>query len=328
MAVTLAWGISPALNRYQAGMDADNIPAFAFHEAPDGTITWGSSWVPGPNAEPVAVEYRQEKPGLWVPFSAWVRERGYITMHNCDWIESSGELYHHESGGGEPYVGGFFAPEKLSGRIWISEGTTVYSADSEHQPLSDADLLSMGIRRVHGPTPAPFEDAMEGGTFHDERSGERLPDDDGELCSCCSEMFAKQRGDLVVLGERDVGKDGVTGLYRPSERTWDHGTWVAPIPATWNREDEEVCPSCAAQALADFALHGLAAAWSADPDVMPSEHREALLDAVRERVDPWIAGYPEVRISKVHAWLVPNLAPRLGLPVAEMHKLCDEAGYG
>lgn len=345
-------------------MDANNIPACGFREEIDGTITWGDSWQPGPHAgpEPICIQYHLEDCGAWIPFSAWTKDEEFdicescykrqpseradlkrctncgngnvvtrkcIDMHDCDWIAKEETLYHHESGSGSgmPYVGVYAEPAKVPGRIWIADGMSVVGVSGE-TPLTDEMLLAMGYRRVHGPTPDPFAGGIEGDTFYDERTGERVPDDDGEYCCCCAEQFAPQRGDFVALDGYHLDEDESPGIYRPSDREWKSGEWVAPIPPNRRGDEKEICPSCAAQAIADFGVHGLASAWCADPDGMPSEHREALLDAVRERVDPWIAGYPEVRISKVHAWLVADLAPRLGLPVAEMHKLCDEAGYG
>lgn len=60
---------------------------------------------------------------------------------------------------------------------------------------------------------------------------------------------------------------------------------------------------------------------------MPDDRREALLEAVRECVDSWVAGYPENRATRVHEWRAPQIAPRFGLPVHEMRTLCEEAGY-
>jgi hypothetical protein len=60
---------------------------------------------------------------------------------------------------------------------------------------------------------------------------------------------------------------------------------------------------------------------------MSDEHREALLDAVRERVDRWIAGYPERRASEVHNWFVKDMSARLSVTPREITVLFDEAGY-
>ncbi len=115
-----------------------------------------------------------------------------VDVHDCDWIERESTLYHHESGGGcgEPSVSAYAEPASIPGRIWIAEGVIVvdgweHGADGSREPktpLTDAALLVMGYRRVHGPTPDPFAGGTEGDTFHDERTGERYPDDDGEWC--------------------------------------------------------------------------------------------------------------------------------------------------
>jgi hypothetical protein len=98
--------------------------------------------------------------------------------------------------------------------------------------LTDADLLAMGHRRVHGPTPDPFAGGIEGDTFYDKRTGERYPDDDGKQCSCCDEEFVQQRRDIVVVEERDTGDDESPGLYLPSTSAWAYGNgvWMAPLP--------------------------------------------------------------------------------------------------
>ena len=59
-------------------------------------------------------------------------------------------------------------------------------------------------------------------------------------------------------------------------------------------------------------LPDLAHEWAADPEAMPDERRAALLDAVRERVDKWIEGYPERRAAEVHTWFCKEAAPRFG----------------
>lgn len=79
--------------------------------------------------------------------------------------------------------------------------------------------------------------------------------------------------------------------------------------------------------LADRGLPILASEWSEDPEAMPEDHREALLDAVRSRADDWVADYPENRAARVHECLAPKLAPRFLLPLHEMRMLCEEAGY-
>jgi hypothetical protein len=333
-------------------MDADNIPAFAFHEAPDGTITWGSSWKPGPYAadEPVAVEYEQTKSGLWVPRQAWVRDsKGHIDMHDCDWIESRGEMYHHESGGGDPYVNGWSEPERLRGRMWIAEGVAVTSDGfkSERRALSDADLLDLGLRRVHGPTPAPFEDAIDGEVFWCEVCKDYFPDEDDEGitdCCCCSEQHHMHDGDLIVVADEDRAGIDDAGVYRPTRRPFftvgligsgylheDALVRVADLPDDVRMDGYaagSLCQDCAARVLADRDLPILGSEWSEDPEAMPDERREALLDAVRTRADAWIAGHPENRATKVHDWFASTMAPRFGLPVHEMRTLCDEAGYG
>ena len=346
-------------------MTTRDIHECGFIEHSDGTIEWGSTWEPGRYAgpEPICIEYRFEQDcNVWIPFTTWtsdapigicsachmvssregeaisprcrwcgkdavVASRG-LDHHDCDWIEREQTLYHHCSGGGgrAPNVGGFSTPEGLPGRIWIAEGVTVRDGD---KLLTDDDLLAMGYRRVHGPTPDPFAGGVEGETFYDERTSERVPDDDGERCSCCDEDFVRQKGDLVVRDEYEVDDDETAGLYQPGDFSWSRGVWVCPLPhdmhADWG--DPTVCPKCAARAVSDFSLRGLLDAWCEDHEAMPEAHREALLDAVRERVDKWIAGYPERRESEVHNWFVKDMSARLGVTPREITVLFDEAGY-
>ncbi len=325
----------------------EHIPAFAFREADDGTITWGSSWKPGPYAdpEPVAVEYEQTKGGLWVPRQAWVRDRdGSIDLHDCDWIESRRELYHHDAGGGDPYVNGWSEPERMPGRIWIAEGITITDDSSPRRALSDDDLLAHGIRRVHGPPPAPFEDAHEGDVIWCEVCKENIPDEeDVSGCCCCSEQHHRHDGDLIVVADEDEAGIDEAGVYRPTQRRfytagllgsgylWQHALErVADLPVDVSMDGYaagSLCRDCAARVLADRGLPILASEWSEDPEAMPDDRRESLLAAVRTRVDDWVAGYPENRAARVHEWFAPKMAARFGLPLHEMRILCEEAGY-
>ncbi len=328
----------------------NDIPAFAFREEPDGTITWGCSWAPdnysGP--EPVVVEYEQAKNGMWVPRQVWTRSPSSLNMHDFDWIESRQELYHHESGGGIPYVNGWSEPEHLGRRIWIADGTVVTSDGwgSAELVLSDDDLIALGIRRVHGPTPAPFADAIEGDVFWCEVCEDYFPNEEGEgvgdccLCTCQHHMHD---GDLVVVADEDRAGLDAAGVYRPtSKRFYTPGLLgtgrfharalvrVADLPDDLRMDGYAagvLCSDCAAQVLADRGLKGLGSEWSEDPEAMPDARREALLDAVRSRVDDWIAGCPENRAARVHEWFAPKRAPRFGLPLNEMRMLCEEAGY-
>ncbi len=324
--------------------EQERIPAFAFREADDGTITWGASWEPGPYAdpEPVVVEYDQAESGLWVPRQAWVRDsKGGIDLHDCDWSETRQTLYHSESGGGAPYVNGWDHPERLPGRIWIAEGTEVKRAG---QVLSDDDLLAIGIRRVHGPTPTPFGEALESDLFWCEVCKDNIPDDeDISGCCCCSEQHHRHEGDLIVVADEDEACIDEAGVYRPTQRRfytagllgtgylWQHALErVADLPVDVSMDGYaagSLCRDCAARVLADRGLPILASEWSEDPEAMPEDHREALLDAVRSRADDWVADYPENRAARVHEWLAPKLAPRFGLTLHEMRMLCEEAGY-
>ena len=87
--------------------------------------------------------------------------------------------------------------------------------------------------------------------------------------------------------------------------------------------------SLASMRACDALLPMLAAEWSEDAEAMPEDRRQALLDAVRERVDEWV-GNPTINqhlATRVHEYLAPRMAPRFGLPPHEMRMLCDEAGY-
>lgn len=251
-----------------------NIPAFAFHEAHDGTITWGGSWEPAhysASGEPVAVEYTQTESGLWVPHQAWVRDsKGGIDMYDCDFIESRGELYYHESGGGTPYVNGWMEPERLPGRIWIAEGAVVTCDGRSKRPLSDADLLARGIRRVHGPTPAPFDDAIEGDVLWCEDCKDYVPHEDGEgitACGRCSEQHHVHADGLIVAVDLDFDPAvyRVKGLWAPYEIECgylgeDDVERVADIPADMRiasgDDAASLCRDCAAQILADRVVRG------------------------------------------------------------------------
>ena len=324
------------------------IPAFAFFESADGTIAWGSSWKPGRYAdpEPIAVEYvRAAQEGLWVPRQAWVRgERGYIEMHDCDWIESRRELYHHDSGDSDPYVNGWMEPARLPGRLWLAAGVVVTDAGSPPRVLSDDDLLAIGIRRVHGPTPAPFEDAHEGDVLWCDVCQEDIPDDEDDItdCFCCSEQHHMHEGGLIAVVDEGMAELDEPGVYRTTRWPFytnglvgggylheDSLERVADLPDDVHSDFAagSLCPACAARILADRGLPILASEWSEDPEAMPDDRRESLLDAVRVRVDDWVAGYPENRAARVHEWFAPKIAARFGLPLHEMRMLCEEAGY-
>jgi hypothetical protein len=326
------------------------IPAFAFHEADDGTITWGASWKPGLYAdpEPVVVEYVQTESGLWVPCQAWVRNsKGSIDMHDCDWIESRQKLCHHESGGGTPYVNRRLTPERLLGRIWIADGTVVTSDGWEGPKLvlSDDDLLALGIRRVHGPKPAPFNDAHECDVLWCDVCNENIPDADGEFvsfCGFCSEKHHIHEGGMIAVFDEDEAGSDESGIYRIKRwpfywsNLWNGALYadaierVANLPIDVSMDGDAVvslCQDCAAEIMADRGLPILASEWSEDPDAMSDDRREALLDAVRSRVDDWVAGYPEDRAARVHEWFLSKMAARFWLPRHEMRMLCEEAGY-
>jgi hypothetical protein len=325
-------------------------PKCGFIERPDGELVWGSKWQPGPYAdpEPIAVEYQQNRAGAWVPHQAWVKDvrRGheYIDMHDCDWVESESTLYHHNAGGGDPYVNAYAQAERLPGRIWIAAEVTVHHAgERERGPLSDADMLAMGLKRVHGPTPAPFAEADEDDTFYCETCDDRVPDERGGKCSCCDEDCHMHKGDLIVVVDEDEAGIEAAGVYRAVRwpfympglcgSGWlyeDSLRRVADVPHDVDLDGYAagpLCRSCSTQILADRELPALAHEWTADPEAMPDEHREALLDAVRERVDKWIAGYPERRVTEVHTWFCKKFAPCFDVTIYEMQVLCDEAGY-
>jgi hypothetical protein len=325
-------------------MTAVDIPECGFIEHPDGTIEWGSTWKSGRYAdpEPVAVEYHRNNAGAWVPFQAWVKGEHGLDMHECDWVEAEATLYYHDAGGGDPYVGGYVDPDRLPGRIWIADGVTVRGARGD-KPLSDADLIAIGIRRVHGPTPRPLAMACEGDTFHCEACEDRVPDEKGGKCCCCDEDVHMHEGDLIVVVDEDEAGLEAAGVYRTVRWPFymagligsgfmfeDSLVRVADVPHDADTNDYAagpLCRSCSARVLADRGLPDLAHEWAADPEAMPDERREALLDAVRERVDKWIEGYPERRVGEVHTWFCKEAAPRFGVSDREMQALCDEAGY-
>lgn len=321
-------------------MKPETIPSFAFREADDGTITWGSNRRSSLYYEPIVVEYRRTMGGFWVPFQAWMRNPdGSIDMHDCDWIESSEELWHHESGGGDPYVNKYAAPEKLHGRIWIAEGVKIVDA-FEHgmnpkrlpkTPLTDEALLGMGIRRVHGPTPDPISDANEGDVQWCAVCKDFVPDDELDLCCVCTECFHVHDDGLVAVN--DCEHDGVFRVQGQALSLY----WLdaADLVRVANfrfgdlRGDDagHVCRECEVTILADRGLPDLGAEWAEDPESMPDERREALLGAVRERVETWVAGNQEHRVPRIHHVLAPDLAPRFGLQIGDMHTLLDEAGF-
>jgi hypothetical protein len=325
-------------------MSTRDFPECGFIEHPDGTVEWGSTWEPGPysDPEPICIEYQQNKAGAWVPFQAWVKGRYGTDMHDCDWVEAEATLYHHDSGGGGPYVGGYAEPERMPGRIWIADGVTVRGA-SGNKPLSDAELLAIGIKRVHGPTPRPFAMASEGDTFHCDTCDDCVPDEKGGKCCCCDEDVHMHKGDLIVVADEDEAGLDASGVYRTLRWPFymsgligggfmfdDSLQLVADVPHDADTNDYAagpLCRSCAARVLADRGLPELAHEWSADSEAMPDERREALLGAVRDRVDAWIAGYPERRVKEVHTWFCTEVAPRFDVTVREMQSLCDEAGY-
>lgn len=187
------------------------IPACGFREQPDGTIAWGSAWKPGPYAdpEPVLIEYDQLQCGAWVPRQAWVRDGDHLRLYDCDWVPSEGSLYYSYAGGGTPYISRYGTPDALPGGVWIAEGTTVFDDGWDNKrPLSDADLAGLGHKRVHGSTPAPFADAVEGQTHYCEPCGERVPEDDTTQCCICESLTHVHVGSLcVVIDEDEAGLD-------------------------------------------------------------------------------------------------------------------------
>ena len=315
-----------------------SIPSFAFTEADDGTITWGSEGLNVRSSlyyEPLVVEYRQTDVGFWVPFQTWLRKpNGYIDLHDCDWIESREELWHHESGGGDPYVNRYVNTAALYGRIWIADGVSVYDGGAEpkrraKKPLTDEALLGMGIRRVHGPTPDPISEAREGDVRWCEVCKEHVPDDETDPCCVCSEYFHVHDEGLVAVG--DCEHNGVFRVRGQAPSLYwldiDDCKRVANLRVGDLRGEDagHVCRECEVEILADRGLPALGAEWAEDLEAMPDERREALLGAVRERVERWVAGYPENRATKVHDWLAPKLAERFELPPRDMCTLIDEA---
>lgn len=327
-----------------------SIPSFAFTEADDGSITWGSEGLTARSSlyyDPVVVEYRQTERGFWVPSQAWLRKpNGYIDLQDCDWIESRDELWHHESGGGDPYVNKFAESGKLPGRIWIAEGVEIVDG-WEHgwnperrvkKPLTDDALLGMGIRRVHGPTPDPISEAREGDVQYCDVCKECVPDDELDPCCVCSECFHVHDAGLVAVV--DCEHDGIFRVRGEAPSLhWlniDDCKRVANFRGGDLRGDDagHVCRECEHEILADRELPALGAEWAEDPEAMPDERREALLGAVRDRAAPWIdgdlhqpSGLPMLVLSGPSS--IPKvaraLAPRFDLPVSDMCSLIDEA---
>jgi hypothetical protein len=185
--------------------------------------------------------------------------------------------------------------------------------------------------------------ACEGDTFHCEACEDRVPDEKGGKCCCCDEDVHMHKGDLIVVVDEEEAGLEAAGVYRTARWPFymagligsgfmfeDSLVRVADVPHDADTNDYAagpLCRSCAARVLADRGLPDLAHEWAADPEAMPDERRSALLDAVRERVDKWIEGYPERRATEVHTWFCKEAAPRFGVSGREMQALCDEAGY-
>lgn len=187
-----------------------------FVEGPDGSITWGSGWSEGPYAdpEPVVVEYDELHPGVWVPKQVWVRGEHGIDMHDCDWVPSEGCIYHHYAGGGQPYINGYVHAEELPGRIWIADGHHVLDANGDRRPLSDDDLIARGLRRVHGPTPAPFAGAVDGNVSWCEICDAYVDEDETSPCCVCEKDTHIHLGSAVALVDpREGCIDGEAGVY-------------------------------------------------------------------------------------------------------------------
>jgi len=178
-----------------------DIPACGFFERGPGDIVWGGQWTPGRyELEPVVVEYSELSSGLWVPRQAWVRGEFGIDMHDCDWVESEGCIYHSLAGSGQPYINGYSEPATLPGRVWIGDGHHVVDAcGGDKHPLSDDELLERGIRRVRGPTPTPLADAADGETHWCEVCSETIPADDAATCCVCEEETHVHLGSAVAL---------------------------------------------------------------------------------------------------------------------------------
>lgn len=328
---------------------ANDLPSCGFREHDDGSIEWGSSWEPGPyaNPEPLCVVYHDNKSGAWVPFSVWVKDDdGDVLEFDCEWSAAMSSLYYDDAdaGGDSILVGWYAKPEGLPARIWIAAGVTVRSADHKQAALSDSDLLAMGYKRIRGPTPDPFGGADQGGTFYCDACDDNFPDEEASRCSICGEDHHMHEGDLIVVIDEDEAGLDAAGVYRTLKWPFmmqgligsgylfeDALVRVADVPHNADLHyyaAGPICRACSATVLADRGLKELAAEWCEDPEAMPDDRREALLDAVRDRVDGWIAGYPEWRKSRAHEWAGTDLAPRLGITNStEIHSLLEEAGY-
>lgn len=193
-------------------------PECGFIEKEDGSIVWGRPWeARSYDPEPVVVEYREVEPGVWVPHQAWVKDdRGYVDMHDCDWVASESRIYHHFAGlGSHPYVHRFAEPQTAPARIWIADGYHVVEASSDGSPLADDDLRAMGIIRVMGPTPAPFAGGVEDETVWCEQCQDNVPDDDTYRCCVCSEKTHVHQGSLVAIFDPGEGcLDSSAGVYK------------------------------------------------------------------------------------------------------------------
>lgn len=239
------------------------IPRCGFLERADGEVVWGSHWEPGGYyPEPVVVEYEEPYEGIWVPRQAWVRGESGLDMYDCDWVPSAGCIYYDLAGGGQPYVNGYADTSGQPGRIWIANGHHVVDSAGERHPLTDAELLERGLKRIHGPPPAPFADAIEGRTSWCEVCEETISEDDTAPCCVCEEDVHIHIGSAVAIVDPKEGaldsRPGVYAVLRQPFMTsalvgggWFHDDALArvgDIPAkvdTWGYAGAPICRSCA-----------------------------------------------------------------------------------
>lgn len=201
-------------------------------------------WIENPDGERervVAVEYQDGHPVSVLTEEQWDHSRKpwfvpgrdrpngtSARWYDFHWCKRDETIYYHLSGsGGEIrfHVGRFVHPDPPPAELWVAPGIPVVTdtGSGVREIGSDAELLSLGYRRIPAPrllaswdgkTRDPFAAGQESETVYCSRCRDDLPSD--RLCEhvdwcdeCCVYVYADDRSCVDEPGKCDCpGPDG------------------------------------------------------------------------------------------------------------------------
>jgi len=164
-----------------------------FEELADGTIVWED--IEPSNFRVDAAIYED-----------------FASEFDCDY--ASGQLYHHDAGGGPPYAVAYNEPGSCPARIWIREDVDVFDGSVDRVVLSDEDLRARGYLRVHGPMPDPLAGGLEGRVYWCDVCEADVCEDDTSDCAVCGEPVHLHLGSAVALVDpSEGGLDSEAGTF-------------------------------------------------------------------------------------------------------------------